>query len=443
EQARLRWEETRRGRALFLMNGRLWCQATKSYRSFEAKAVPLRNRDGSIREWVGTLVDVDERRKAEEEQQKFKFLADNANDAYLLANRSSEIVYANPVACELLGYTHEELLGLSLSRIERDHDRSRFDQLFAQPAGTRIPPFESSYDKRDGGSVPVEISVSRLNYLGDEFIFAVARDITERRAVEQSLRMHAEELARSNRELEQFAYVSSHDLKEPLRMVTVYVQMLQNHLSGKLDDQAAEYLNYAVQGSRRMLALINDLLSYSRLSKEVAPFTSVSCGEGIQTAVQNLRAAIEETGAQIDIAPLPRVLGIQSQISQLFQNLISNALKFRADRPPLISVTAKEDGEFWVFSVIDNGIGIQPRYLDRIFVIFQRLHTAQKYPGTGIGLSICKKIVENHGGRIWVESSIGNGSAFHFTLPRAVATAQPVATPLRKEIVYASVPAAH
>ena len=435
-RVREKWEEALAGQGYFQMTGRLWSQAARGFRSFEARAVPLRNRDGSIREWVGTLVDVDERKKAEEEQQKFKFLADNANDAYLLANRSSQIVYANRVASELLGYDHDELMQMTLPQIERGHDGARFDELFSQPKDTRTAPYESVYERKSGGWLPVEISVSRLQYLGEDFIFAVARDISERKAVEQSLRNYAEELARSNQELEQFAYVSSHDLKEPLRMVTVYVQMLQNHLQGKLDDRASEYLGYAVQGSRRMLALINDLLAYSRLGRETSPFETVSCDENVTAALQNLRTAIEESGAQVEVSPMPEVYGNAGQITQLFQNLIANAIKFRGGQPPVIKVSAqKSDGE-WLFSVADNGIGIQPRYLERIFVIFQRLHTAQKYPGTGIGLSICKKIVENHGGRIWVESNVGEGSVFHFTLPAQIAARAPA--PARKEQVYAS-----
>lgn len=414
---RRQWSELRKGTRLFRMECRLWSQRHQTYRYIEARAVPLRTPTGRIREWVGTVVDIHEGRKAQEEERKFKFLSDNANDAYFLANRGSRIVYANRVASELLGYSQKELLGLSLLDIDQKDERGYFEKKFRSAKEQRPSPYETTFTRKDGSRVQVEINLSHLQYGGDTYMFGVARDITERKEVEACLRNHAEELARSNRELEQFAYISSHDLKEPLRMVTVYVQMLQNHMAGRMDEQAQEYLGYAVQGSQRMLALINDLLAYSRVGKELRPFEEVSCEDSVDAAIFNLKTALEESKGEVIVDPLPHVQGSSSQLAQLFQNLIANAVKFRGTEPPLIRISASAVDGRWVFRVKDNGIGIAERYLSRIFVIFQRLHTIQKYPGTGIGLSICKKIVEHHGGTIWVESKLGEGSTFCFSLP--------------------------
>jgi signal transduction histidine kinase len=232
-----------------------------------------------------------------------------------------------------------------------------------------------------------------------------------------TLKKQAVELARSNAELEQFAYVASHDLQEPLRMVASYTQLLARRYRGRLDGDADEFIAYAVDGVTRMQSQIQDLLNYSRLGKKETDFESTDCSAVLDRALVNLKVAIEESGAKVTSDPLPAVAADGNQLVQLFQNLISNAVKFRNHEPPLIHVSAKRSGKEWVFSVHDNGIGFEPQFAERIFVIFQRLHAKGDHPGTGIGLAVCKKIVERHGGRIWAEAEPGQGATFYFTIP--------------------------
>jgi signal transduction histidine kinase len=226
-----------------------------------------------------------------------------------------------------------------------------------------------------------------------------------------------EELARSNQDLEQFAYVASHDLQEPLRMVATYTQLLAERYRGKLDADADKYIHYAVDGALRMQKLVQDLLAFSRVGRQGFALESSDCNAVLQTAKANLEAAVQDSGAVIDCAQLPVVVADYSQLVQVFQNLIGNAIKFRSSAPLVIRVKAQTRGKEWVFSVADNGIGIAAGQAENVFVIFRRLHTHAEYPGNGIGLSICKKIIEQHGGRIWVESEPGEGSVFQFTLP--------------------------
>ena len=245
----------------------------------------------------------------------------------------------------------------------------------------------------------------------------------ERKRMEAALEEKAKELERSNKELEQFAYIASHDLQEPLRMIASYTQLLERRYKDKLDADARQFISYAVDGAGRMQTLINDLLAYSRVGTRPKAFVRIDCGEVVKKALKNLEIAIEESKARITVTDLPQVAGDATQLTQLFQNLVGNAIKFRGDKPPVIHISALPEREgtaqVWHFSVRDEGIGIDPQYFERIFVIFQRLHTREEYPGTGIGLAVCKKIVERHGGRIWVESEAGRGSTFHFTIPKS------------------------
>jgi light-regulated signal transduction histidine kinase (bacteriophytochrome) len=244
-------------------------------------------------------------------------------------------------------------------------------------------------------------------------------DISQRKADESALQQSALDLKRSNEQLEQFAYVASHDLQEPLRMITSYLQLLERRYKNKLDQDATEFITYAVDGATRMKALINDLLAYSRVKTGEQDFARFDTKAALEQAIDNLQISITETKAEITYDSLPNLVGNEAQFVQLFQNLLSNAIKFHGDAAPKITIKAEQLGYVWRFSVKDNGIGIEPQYVDRIFIIFQRLHTKDQYPGTGIGLAICKKVVEHHGGRIWAESTPNAGTTFWFTIPSA------------------------
>jgi light-regulated signal transduction histidine kinase (bacteriophytochrome) len=240
----------------------------------------------------------------------------------------------------------------------------------------------------------------------------------ERRVADRTAELaeRAKDLARSNSELQQFAYVASHDLQEPLRMVASFTQLLAKRYADKLDDDARDFINYAVDGARRMQTLISDLLSYSRVGTQGKPLVPTDVDAVLNNVLGSLQYAIEESGAAISHDYLPRVMADPVQLGQLFQNLLANAIKFRGEAPPRVHISAARDGNHWKIAVRDNGIGIAQEHADRIFVIFQRLHTKTEYPGTGIGLAICKKIVERHGGRIWIEPSPGGGTTFCFTI---------------------------
>jgi PAS domain S-box-containing protein len=247
--------------------------------------------------------------------------------------------------------------------------------------------------------------------------FGTTQDITEKKQVERDLQTLMEELKRSNSDLEQFAYAASHDLQEPLRVVAGFVSLLEKRYKEKLDDKAHEFIEYAVEGVKRMQVLIKDLLAYSQVGTKGKTFKPTICSVALEQAIYNLHTAIEESGVEITYDSLPTVSADTSQLTRLFQNLIGNAIKFRGDERLKIHIAAEQKGNEWVFSIRDNGIGIDPKFFGRIFVVFQRLHTKEEYEGTGIGLAVCKKIVERHGGHIWVESEQGKGATFYFTMP--------------------------
>lgn len=261
-----------------------------------------------------------------------------------------------------------------------------------------------------------EVFAWRIGAPEERKVAILFNDITERKQADEKIMHILTDLQRSNKELEQFAYVASHDLQEPLRMVSSYTQLLAERYQDKLDDKANLFIHYAVDGAVRMQQLINDLLAFSRIGTKGKAMEPVDAGAVLTEAIQNLKMNIEETKTTITNDKLPEVRADASQLVQLFQNLIGNAIKFRGEASPHVHIDAKDEGTEWLLSVRDNGIGIDPQFSDKVFVIFQRLHTREEYPGSGIGLAICKKIVERHGGRIWFESEPGNGATFYFTM---------------------------
>jgi light-regulated signal transduction histidine kinase (bacteriophytochrome) len=243
------------------------------------------------------------------------------------------------------------------------------------------------------------------------------RELAERKRAEEKVKESLEELERSNTELEQFAYAASHDLQEPLRMVTSYAQLLEKRYKDKLDDDAKDFINYAVGGATRMQKMIDGLLLYSRIQTRGKHFVPIDCSSVVAQAISNLKIHIDETHAIVESDDLPTINADEMQLIRLFQNLIDNALKFHGSEVPRIHISASGRGNKWMFSISDNGIGIDSKYKDRIFVIFQRLHGEEEFPGTGMGLAICKRIVERHSGQIWVDSDLGQGATFYFTIP--------------------------
>jgi PAS domain S-box-containing protein len=359
---------------------------------------------------------------AKASEARYRGLLEAAPDAMVVVDGRGEIVLLNVQAEKQFGYSRDELLGQPVTNIipEGFAERIIADDLrsaeaaLAQVIGTGL---ELVALRKDGTEFPIEIMLSPLESAEGILVTAAIRDISARKAAAAALLQKVEELARSNAELGQFAYTASHDLQEPLRMVASYTQLLSRRYAGRLDSDADEFIAFAVDGASRMQRLIEDLLTYSRVGTKGAELIDVSSEAALRQALANLRASIEESGALVTNDPLPAVHADETQLGQLFQNLVGNAIKYRGSDLPHVHVSATRNGKTgWTFAVADNGIGIDPQYFERIFGVFQRLHGREKYSGTGIGLAICKKIVERHGGTISVESQPGRGSTFRFTL---------------------------
>jgi len=369
--------------------------------------------------------ELEDRKRGEEalweSEERYRLHFESARDVIFSLDPGFRFLSVSPSVERFLGYRPEELVGRRLDEAGILVPES-LEQAFADTvrAFRGEPQQDAEYEfiAKDG-SRHWGATRSTAVYRDGEVVQlnGIARDTTKRRRAEEGLKRVMAELERSNAELEQFAYVASHDLQEPLRMVSGYVGLLAKRYEDKLDTDAQEFIAYAVDGTTRMQTLIQDLLAYSRLGTQGQPFQPTDCTGVLEGALANLQVAIEESGAVITHDPLPSVSGDESQLVQLLQNLIGNALKFRGEDPPRVHVSAQQKGQEWVFAVRDNGIGIAPESSERIFQIFQRLHGRDEYPGTGIGLAVCKKIVERHGGRIWVESEPGKGATFYFTIP--------------------------
>jgi len=375
----------------------------------------IRDSSGRPIEMLGILRDITDRKRAEE---LFTALSVNSPVGIYIAS-DGRFLFTNPEFRAFVGYSQDELLGKNPLDLAAPEDRDRVrENAVSMLKGDRSSSYEYGIVNKAGETRWVMETVTSIQYQGRRAALGNLVDITERKQMEQKLKETLAELECSNRELEQFAYVASHDLQEPLRMVGSYVQLLAQRYGGKLDSDADDFINYAVDGANRMQRMIQDLLAYSRVSTHGKSFQPTNCEVVFDQVVEVLRLAIEESGAVVTHDPLPIVPADDSQMAQLFQNLMGNAIKFRGEAAPRIHVSATETEDEWLFSVRDNGIGIDPQYHERIFVVFQRLHRREEYPGTGIGLAICKKVVERHGGRIWVESEIGKGTTFCFTIPK-------------------------
>ena len=374
---------------------------------------------------IGRVV---ERERAEQalrlSEAKFAGIISISSDAVVSVDEDQRIIFFNQGAEQIFGYTTPEMMGQPLDtlipeRFRATH-RAHVEEFAEGPvAARRMGERGQITGRRKNGEIfPADASISKLEVGGKRIYTAVLRDVTDRMRAERALEEQAEELARSNAELEQFAYVASHDLQEPLRMVASYTQLLARRYRDRLDADAEEFISFAVDGVNRMQALINDLLAFSRVGTRPAAFEQTNAGAVLDRILLDLGPAIEAVDGRVTHDPLPTVEVDAMQLGQVFQNLVGNALKFhRPGEPPRVHVSARHGEGEWIFSVADNGIGIAPEYAERIFVLFQRLHSRLEHPGTGIGLAICKKIVERRGGRIWMESTPGEGSVFHFTIP--------------------------
>jgi len=374
---------------------------------------------------TGSNDDSGEKHKAGEELRELhsflNSIVENIPDMIFVKDAEElRFVRFNKAGEELLGYKREDLIGKSdrdfFPAEEVDFFMAKDRAVLEGKKLLDIP--EESIHTKNGVAILHTKKIPLLDPSGKpQYLLGISEDITERKKAENALARTTEELCRSNSELEQFAYVVSHDLQEPLRMVSGYTQLLQKRYDDKLDDAAREFIHYAVDGAQRMHALINDLLVYSKVGTHGRPFEKVACEEALQKALLNLKVAIEESNNVITHDPLPVLIADPVQITQLLQNLVGNAIKFRGEKPCRIHLSAEPREDEWLFSIQDNGIGIDPQYHERIFQIFQRLHTREKYPGTGIGLALCKRIVERHGGRIWPETGTDGGTVFYFTIP--------------------------
>ena len=372
-----------------------------------------RSRQRETREAYDRLLDEqEERRRAEGERRRF---FDLSLDLLCIANPDGYFEELNPAWEEVLGWSLEELKSRPFLEFHHPDDlEPTLRAVERLEKGERIIDFENRYRQKEGGYRWL-LWRSTADPESGKF-YAVARDVTERKRMEKELEERNRELVRSNRNLEQFAYVASHDLQEPLRMVGSYVRLLDKRYGDRLDEDAREFIDFAVEGAERMQRLIHDLLAFSRVRTRGQEPEPVPAERALARAEANLQELISESGGVVIHEELPEVLADESQLVMLFQNLVANGLKFHGDEPPRVVVTSeRRDGEV-VFAVEDNGIGFDAEYSDRIFQIFQRLHGRGEYPGTGIGLALCRQIVDRHGGRIWVESEPGRGSTFYFTL---------------------------
>ncbi len=384
------------------------------------------NTQGEIQGVFAAARDITERKKAEEalreSEIKLRTVADFAYDLEYWIAPDGKMLYMSPSCVKFTGYTPEEFIDDSklFSKIVHPDDKALVGSHFESITEEDRHEIDFRIITRNGEIRWISHACQPVfdgsgKWLGRR---SSNRDITERKSMEYEIVQASEKLKQSNAELEQFAYVASHDLQEPLRMVASYVQLIERRYKGKLDSDADEFIGYAVDGANRMRGLIDDLLTYSRVARLGKPFEPIDLESTLEIVLLNLKTSIAENEAVVTHDKLPTVMADGGQLVQLFQNLIGNGIKFHGEEAPRVHISAQVRDTDYLFSVRDNGIGIAPEYYDRLFKIFQRLHTREEYPGSGIGLAVCKRIVERHGGRIWIESQVGKGSTIYFTLSK-------------------------
>lgn len=418
-----------------------------------------------LRSKVGVFVELSRntallKRQAEvlsKAEQKFRSLLEAAPDAMIISSEDGRISLVNSQVEVMFGFRREELIGRNIRELVPNWKASQplpFDSQVLSASTGPSAPKEFGASRKNQQHFPVEISLSPIQTAEGLLLTSAIRDITERKKADEAIRelntkleervaertrelvASNEALRQSNDDLNQFAYAASHDLQEPLRMVALYSQMLQRKYEGQIDADADQYISFIVGGAKRMEMLLKDLLTYSQTgAASEGPPQRVDCKMVMQKVLLNLQAAVEQNGATVTWETLPAVQAHEVRLVQLFQNIIGNAIKYRSEEPPKIRVTAERREADWLFAIEDNGIGIEPEYAHQIFGIFKRLH-GQSYPGTGIGLAICQRIVERYGGRIWVDSKAGQGARFFFTLPPAAGQPQDAS---QSELVKASV----
>ncbi len=448
-----------------IANGKVWHGEIKNRAKdgsiywVDTTIVPLIGPEGKPRQYVAIRADITKRKKAEEEVEQLAAVVESSDDAIITKSLDGTILAWNPGAEKVFGYRAAEVVGKSsrfLLPPERAEEETHILERIA--LGEAVEHFETVRLRKDSTHIDISATISPIRDKSGVIVGAskIARDITERKRADREIerlnhqmecrnkeleaqaselqrardelelrvKERTDELAsmnqvleRSNLELQQFAYVASHDLQSPLRSISGFVQLLKSEYQGKLDAQADDWIRRTVEASAQMQTMIRDVLAYSRVDSRSRPFAPTAFLDVFKDAAALLESSIHDAGGQVSCGDLPVVMGDRSQLVQLMQNLIGNGLKYHGDKAPEVHVSAKHDGKEWIFSVQDNGIGIEPKYYDRIFEIFKRLHDQTEYPGTGIGLAVCRRVVTRHGGRIWLESEAGRGSIFHFTLP--------------------------